>query len=67
MDKLKRVDQYCNCCGNQLNSWDLRCSKALAYKIPVCEKCIAEEYDETIESFRSRMEWFFGIRPCIGL
>ncbi len=57
----------CNICNKQLNSWDKRLSKTLAYKIPVCEKCIAKEYDMDVEALRSRMEDFFDMRPCQGI
>lgn len=65
--KIKWLDENCNVCGEQLNSWDARLSKTLAYKNPCCEKCIAEEYDMDQEQLRKRMEDFFGIRPCVGL
>lgn len=57
----------CNMCAQPLNSWDKRLSKVLAYKIPVCEKCIANEYDMDVDALRTRMEDFLGIRPCQGL
>lgn len=47
--------------------WDARLSKTLAYKIPVCEKCIAKEYDMDVNALRDRMEDFFGMRPCQGI
>ena len=34
MAKLKWLDKCCNKCGDQLNSWDARLSKALAYRYP---------------------------------
>ena len=49
MSSVKWLDETCNVCNNRLNSWDVRLSKTLAYKIPVCEKCIAEEYDMDAE------------------
>ena len=67
MAKLAWLDRYCNKCGNQLNSWDARLSKALAYKYPCCESCIADEYGMTAEELRNRMEDYFGIRPCLGI
>lgn len=67
MESVKWLDKYCNICELQLNSWDARLSKALAYKIPVCETCIAKEYDMETEALRNRMEDYFGMRPCIGL
>ena len=67
MAQVKYLNEYCNCCGTQLNTWDKRLSKTLAYKNPVCESCIAEEYDMQAEQLRKRMEDFYGIRPCVGL
>lgn len=63
----KKVDRYCNICSKQLNTWDIRLSKTLAYKIPVCEGCIADEYGMDTNAFRERMEDFFGMRPCVGI
>lgn len=57
----------CNICDKELNSWDKRLSKTLAYKLPVCESCIAKEYDMDQEELRSRMEDIFGMRPCVGI
>ena len=65
--KAKLLDENCNICSCQLNSWDARLSKALAYKIPVCEKCIADEYDMDTDALRSRMEEYFDMRPCQGI
>lgn len=65
--KIRWLDQNCNICQNQLNSWDARLSKALAYKMAVCEKCIANEYDMDIDALRDKMEEFFDIRPCQGI
>lgn len=64
---LKWLDQQCNVCNALLNSWDARLSKTLAYKYPVCEKCIAKEYDMDVDALRTRMEDFFDIRPCQGI
>lgn len=65
-DKVKILDKNCNICSKQLNSWDARLSKTLAYKYPVCESCIAKEYDMEVDALRDRMEEFFGMRPCMG-
>lgn len=65
--KARMTDKYCNICGEQLNTWDSRLSKTLTYKIPVCETCIAKEYDMDADALRERMENFFGMRPCQGL
>jgi predicted amidophosphoribosyltransferase len=63
----KHTGQFCHSCDNELTSWDIRCSKALAYKNPICEKCIAKEYDKDIEELRAILEDHFGMRPCQGL
>lgn len=65
--KARLLDQYCPVCKKQLNSWDARCSKALAYKTPICESCIAKEYDIEVPALRSRMERVFDMRPCLGI
>ena len=55
-------------CGSRLNSWDVKCSKALGYlKYQVCEKCLCKEYDVTVEELRAEMEDYFGMRPCKGI
>jgi len=64
---IKHTGDYCHGCGQELTSWDLRCSKALGYKIPVCEACIAKEYDKTVDEVRNILEDHFGMRPCQGL
>lgn len=65
--RVKWLDIDCNACGARLNSWDARVSKVLGYKKPICEKCVAEEYDQTPEQLRATLEDFFGMRPCMGL
>lgn len=65
--RVRWLDETCNCCGRQINSWDKRVSKALAYRYPCCEVCIAKEYDEEVEVLRNRMEHYFGMRLCLGL
>ena len=67
MAKVKWLDEERNICGSRLNSWDARLSKTLASQNPVCEKCIAKEYDMDVEALRERMEDFFGMRPCQGI
>lgn len=66
-EKARLTDKDCNMCGIQLNTWDIRLSKTLAYKKPVCEKCIAKEYDMDIDVLRDKMEHFSGMRPCQGI
>ena len=46
------LDEYCNSCGEKINTWDKRISKTLAYKYPLCEKCIAKEYDMEVKRVR---------------
>jgi len=67
MSNVKWLDEYCHVCGQQLNSWDARCSKVLAYKHKTCEKCIAKEYDVSPDELRSTLEHHFGMTPCIGI
>lgn len=67
MAKVRWLNEECNVCQNQLNSWDAKLSKALMYKHRVCEKCIAKEYDMDVEALRSYFEEVFGLRPCVGL
>lgn len=63
----KHTGKHCHSCGHELTSWDLRCSKALAYKNPVCECCVAKEYDKTVDELRDTLEDYFGLRPCMGI
>ena len=67
MPTLRWLDKECNNCGMQLNSWDSRLSKALSYEFPVCECCIAKEYDMDVAVLRSYFENVFGLVPCTGL
>ena len=67
MKKVEWLDETCNNCNQQINIWDKRISKILAYRYPCCEACIAREYDMDIEALRNRMEHYLGIRPCLGL
>lgn len=67
MAVLRWLNEECNSCGRQLNSWDSRLSKTLLYEFPVCEHCIAKEYDMDIAILRSYFENVFGLIPCTGL
>lgn len=68
MEKLHWLDISCPVCGQRLNSWDVRCSKAVGYlKYQVCEKCLCKEYDMEVSTFRFYMEDYFGMRPCMGI
>lgn len=67
MSIKKREDADCNACGRRLTSWDRRLSKSLGYRYPVCEACIAREYDMDVGVLRDRMEDFYGMRPCQGI
>ena len=61
------MDKPCPVCGGRLNSWDMKIGKALGYKAAICEKCVAREYNRTVEEIRGTMEDFFGMRPCKGI
>lgn len=65
--KLIWLDEYCEYCGEQINSWDKRIGKAMVFQFPICEQCIADEYGMTVDYLRSRMLDRFGMRPCEGL
>ena len=65
--RVKLLEEECNVCGRQLNSWDARISKVLAYKYPCCEGCIAKEYDYMENELRAHFEHYFGFRPCQGI
>ena len=65
--KIKWLGQTCHVCGEELNSWDARVSKALGYRNTACEKCIAKEYGKDVDEVRDIMEDFFGMRPCQGI
>ena len=67
MPTLRWLDKECNSCGKQLNTWDMRLSKTLTYEFPVCEHCIAVEYDMDVAVLRSHFENVFGLVPCTGL
>jgi len=65
--KIQWLDEYCEYCGEQVNSWDKRVAKALVFRFTICEQCIADEYGMTKEYLRDRMLDRFGMRPCEGL
>lgn len=67
VNKLTWSDEECNECGKQLNSWDIRISKALLIVPHECEKCIAAEYGMTEDNLRARMREKFGMEPCKGI
>ena len=68
MAVLNWYDIPCPICGvEETNSWDKRISRALGYKHIVCEKCIAKEYDVSVEELRAKMKDHFGLLPCPGL
>ena len=68
MDKARWLGISCPLCGQELNSWDVRCSKSVRYlDYQICENCLCKEYDMEKEEFRDRMEAYFEIRPCRGL
>ena len=60
-------DISCPACGEEVNSWDKRCSRALGYKAIFCEACISKEYGINIEELRDTMKEHFGLIPCPGI
>ena len=54
-------DLACPVCGGDVNSWDKRCSRALGYRQIICEGCISEEYQVTVENLRYVMKNHFGL------
>lgn len=65
--KVIWLNEYCEYCGEQINSWDKRVAKTLLFQFTICENCIADEYGMTKEYLRNRMLDRFGMRPCEGL
>ena len=66
-DKLTWSDETCIECDSQLNSWDIRISRALLIIPHRCERCIAEMYGMTVDGLRDRMQDEFGMSPCKGI
>lgn len=65
--KSRLINEYCDMCGKQLNTWDKKCYSAFKMK-PLCESCISKEYfDISVEEFRNVMQEYFGLRPCKGI
>lgn len=64
--KVKYLDEYCHRCNAQMNTWDMRLTKTFKVK-NTCENCFCDIYDMDRDAFRTRMEDFFGIRPCQGI
>lgn len=58
----KHTGQYCHQCGQELTSWEIRCNEANIYQNLLCESCITEKYDISVEYLREIMEGFFGIK-----
>lgn len=68
----KRIIWYddipCPVCGaERTNSWEKRISRALGYKVIVCEECVAKEYGLTVAELRDTMVNHFGLVPCPGI
>lgn len=66
MIQARRLDEKCNKCGSQMNSWDMRLTKTFKI-VNTCENCLCEIYDMDKNSFRQSMEEFFDMRPCKGI
>lgn len=66
--KFRILDRNCSC-GTQLNSWDIRCSRAvgrLKESYHLCVPCLAAEYDMRIDYFEAQLLEYFGMLPCRG-
>ncbi len=66
-EKVRWLDENCISCGERLNSWDAKLSKALQYHNKKCEKCISKEYGVTQSELRQTMQELFGLLPCQGI
>lgn len=64
---VKWFDEYCEYCGEQVNSWDKRVANTLHFNFTICERCMAEEYGMTVDYLRDAMTRRFGMHPCEGL
>ena len=64
---VRWLDDRCPVCNERVNSWDKRLSKASGYKQILCERCIAKEYDITVDELRETAEHHFGLTPCFGI
>ena len=43
MDKARWLGISCPLCGQELNSWDVRCSKSVGYlDYQICENCLCK-------------------------
>ena len=68
MGKGRNLHIPCEKCESELNTWDVRCCKALGYRnVLVCEECICKEYDVDKDHLRAAMNERFGLVPCQGL
>ena len=65
-EQVKWLDEYCEDCGRQMNSWDKRLSKTFKVR-NTCEECFCRIYDTDKNYFRSKMERYWGLRPCQGI
>ena len=66
-EKVRWLDENCISCGERLNSWDAKLSKALQYHNKKCENCISKEYGVTQSELRRTMQELFGLLPCQGI
>ena len=63
---MKKIEAYCHKCGTQMNTWDMRLTKAFKTR-NTCEECFCDIYDMDKDAFRDRMENYFDMRPCKGI
>lgn len=66
-ERIRFINENCELCGKQLNSWDKKSYTAFKLK-PMCEDCISSKcFDISLDEFRNVMEDYFGLRPCRGI
>lgn len=67
-ERARILPEYsCHVCGGEINTWDWRLTMVLGFDHPHCERCIAKEYDQTVDEIRASVKEFFGMVPCQGI
>lgn len=64
----RKLDRECPC-GRRLDTWDVRCSKAVGLlqdSQHICVVCLAEYYEVSVDYFVAYLKREFGMEPCLG-